>query len=423
MRTKVGLFVAAGLVVAVAVVTGSALVYFLAWLVAMTVGGAHLLARRGLGGLEAGSWLDRRHATVGDVLTVTYTLRSVARLPKPWLEVHSPSTLPLAIPGRVVSLGARTERTWASRVSLPRRGQYRIDPLVVRTGDPLGLFESVASVGPGSTILVYPQVQSLPGWHLPPAAVEASSARGRHGPHLTPVVTSVRPYTPGDAFNRIHWRSSARHQELQVKEFDIEPSADLWLFLDLHRDVHLGSGETATLESAVSVAAALAGHALADGRGVGMEAVGMRRAVVATDRGARQRHKILGLLAVAEAEGSTPLVEMILESAGRARRGMAVIVITPSLDPSWVRPLAALRRQGMAPVACLIDPLAHITQGSALTRGVEPAPTIREPLERATRALLHGLAEHDVRAHVVGPGQPLGTQLVAGRDSAGSRAA
>ena len=103
----------------------------------------------------------------------------------------------------------------------------------------LGLFESVASVGPGATILVYPQVLPLPGWRparRPPSRL--SSARGRQGPHLTPVVTSVRPYTPGDAFNRIHWRSSARHQELQVKEFDIEPSADLWIFLDLQRDVH-----------------------------------------------------------------------------------------------------------------------------------------------------------------------------------------
>ena len=423
MRTKLGLIAATGLVLVVALVSGSILVYFLAWLVAVTVAGAHLLARRGLGSLEAGAWLDRRHATVGDVLAVTYTVRSRARLPKPWLEVHSPSTLPLAIPGRVVSLGAHTERTWAARVPLPRRGQYRVDPLVVRTGDPLGLFESVASVGPGATILVYPQVLPLPSWHLPSTAVEASSARGRQGPHLTPVVTSVRPYTPGDAFNRIHWRSSARHQELQVKEFDIEPSADLWIFLDLQRDVHLGTAEAATLESAVNVAAALTGHALSDGRGVGMEAVGVRRAVIAADRGVRQRHKILGLLAVAEAEGSTPLVEMLLESAGRARRGMAVVVITPSLDASWVRPLAALRGQGMAPVACLIDPLAHLQREADLAGAGTLPPSLREPLEREIRALLHGLAEHDVRTHVVAPDRPLGEQLVAGRDRGGTRAA
>jgi hypothetical protein len=154
-----------------------------------------------------------------------------------------------------------------------------------------------------------------------------------------------------------------------------------------------------------------------------MEAVGVRRAVVAADRGVRQRHKILGLLAVAEAEGSTPLVEMLLESSGRARRGMVVMVVTPSLDPSWVRPLAAMRGQGVAPVACLIDPLAHLARGTDGGDLEALPPTVREPLERAMRALLHSLAEHDVHAHVVGPDRPLGEQLVAGRGISGWRAA
>ncbi len=279
------------------------------------VGLAYLLARRGLTSLEAGSWLDRQHATVGDTLTVTYTLRSSARLPKPWLETHSPSTLPVAIPGRVISLRSHTSRTWAARVPLTHRGQYRVDPMVVRTGDPFGLFESVASVGPGAALIVYPEVQPLPAWSLPPSAIEGASTRAEHGPHLTPLVTSVRPYTPGDAFNRIHWRSSARHQELQVKEFDIEPSADLMVFVDLDRNFHAGAGPSATIESTVDAAAALAAHALADDRGVGMEAIGLRRAVIASERGARQQHKIMSLLAVVQAEGNTPLAEMLVEGA------------------------------------------------------------------------------------------------------------
>jgi uncharacterized protein (DUF58 family) len=411
MRARLGLLVAAGLGVLAALLSGSVLVYFLLYLVGISVAAAYLLARRGLGALEAGSWLDHQHATAGDVLTVTYTLRSHARLPKPWLEVYSPSTLPVTIPGRVVSVAPRSERTWAARVPLPERGQFRVDPLVVRTGDPFGLFESVASVGPGATLVVYPQVAPLPGWHLPSAAIEASSARAVPGPHLSPVVAGVRPYTPGDAFNRIHWRSSARHQELQVKEFDIEPSADLWVFLDLQHQVHAGGGPTATLETAVSVAAAVCGHALSDGRGAGIETVGLRRAVIAADRGARQRHKILGLLAVAQAEGTTPLAEMLLEGSVRARRGMVSLVVTPSLDRSWVRPLAAVRGSGITPVACLIDPLAHIDATRAAAGQGPLEPSAREPLEREMRALMHALVEHDIGVHVVRPGIALAEQL------------
>jgi uncharacterized protein (DUF58 family) len=418
MLRTLGFLLTVGLVITAAALTGAVEVYFFVYLGLVVIGLAYLLARRGLTSLEAGSWLDRQHATVGDTLTVTYTLRSSARLPKPWLETHSPSTLPVSIPGRVISLRPHTSRTWAARVPLTHRGQYRVDPMVVRTGDPFGLFESVASVGPGAAVLVYPTVQPLPGWQLPTAAIEGASARAEHGPHLTPLVTSVRPYTPGDAFNRIHWRSSARHQELQVKEFDIEPTADLWVFVDLDRAVHTGSGESATIESTVETAAALAGHALADERGVGMEAIGLRRAVIATDRGARQQHKIMGLLAVAQAEGSTPMAEMLMEGTTRMRQGTVALVVTPSLDRSWVAPLASLRRAGIAPIACLIDPVAHVSAGLAAA-GLDPLdPSEREPREQELRALQHLLAEHDVHYHVVRPDTPLGEQLVTSRDGA-----
>jgi uncharacterized protein (DUF58 family) len=423
MVRKLGFLLVVGTAATIAAISGRPEVFFFLYLGLLTIGLAYLIARRGLSRLEAGSWLDRQHATVGDTLTVTYTLRSAARLPKPWLEVHSPSTLPVAIPGRVVSLGPHTSRTWAARVPLTDRGQYRIDPMVVRTGDPFGLFESIASVGPGNAVLVYPQVHALPGWNLPPAAIEGASARAHQGPHLTPLATGVRPYTPGDSFNRIHWRSSARHQELQVKEFDVEPSADIWIFVDLDRTKHLGSGANATIEATVSTAASLASHALADGRGVGMEAIGLRRAVIGTDRGARQRHKIMGLLAVAQAEGSTPLAEMLLEGGARIRRGTVALVVTPSLDRSWVAPLAALRTPGAAPVACIIDPLAHDTASREALSGEAPDPSEREPSERDQRSLLHALGEHDIRGLVIRPGIPLSEQLVDTRATPNGRAA
>ena len=411
MLRKLGALAAVMLAFALAVLTGSVAVWFFLYLGVLVFGLAYLLARRGLTSLEAGSWLDRQHASVGDTLTVTYTLRSSSRLPKPWLETYSPSSLPVAIPGRVVSLGPRMSRTWAARVPLSQRGQYRVDPMLVRTGDPFGLFESVASVGPGAGVLVYPEIEPLPAWSLPPAAIEGAAVRAEHGPHLTPLVTSVRPYTPGDAFNRIHWRSSARQQELQVKEFDIEPSADLWIFLDLDRRVHVGNGPDATIETSVKAAAALAAHALNDARGVGMEAIGLRRAVVGADRGARQQHKILSLLAVAQADGETPLAEMIVEGSLHVRRGTVALVVTPSLDRSWVAPLAALRSGGVAPIACIVDPFTPANAG-ATAAGVTP---------QDLRATLHLLAEHDVRRYVVRAGEPLGERLISARQSLSAR--
>ena len=134
-----------------------------------------------------------------------------------------------------------------------------------------------------------------------------------------------------------------------------------------------------SVETAVEVAAALAAHALDEGRGVGLEAIGLNRAVVNVDRGSRQQHKIMGLLAVAQATGSTPLQELLLEGAARLRRGMIALVVTPSLDPSWVPSLATLRATGVAPIACLVDPVAHLRR-----RGRQ------HPAGRGRRRLDHG---------------------------------
>jgi uncharacterized protein (DUF58 family) len=146
--------------------------------------------------------------------------------PKLWL-VHNPTTLPVPLPGRAARVTFRGPVTYAQ---LTRRGQYRIEPLLLRAADPFGLFESYATVGRASTVIVYPRVEPIPGWHLAPASVEGSHAHPVRTPQTTPHATSIRPYAPGDAYNRIHWKSSARQGELQVKEFDLEQTADVWLF-------------------------------------------------------------------------------------------------------------------------------------------------------------------------------------------------
>ena len=106
---------------------------------------------------------------------------------------------------------------------------------------------------------------------------------------------------------------------------------------------------------------------------------------------------------------------------------MVVLVVTPSLDPAWVRPLAAVRRSGITPIAVLLDPLAHLAASPDATQDASgqgtPTPSAHGSMERQMRALLHALAEHDVRAHVVRPGVPLGEQLLVAGSATGRAAA
>lgn len=417
MVRRIEVLVAAVVLLVAALSTGAQFLFFLVYLGIIVVGGSYVVTRFGLADLEAGYVLDRLHAQAGDMLRANYTVRNTSRLPKLWLEIHNPTTLPVGLPGQAISIGPRGERSWSVRVPLTRRGHFRIDPMALRTGDPLGLFESNASVGGHSTVIVYPRVEPLPGWRMPPAFIEGSHAERVRTPHNTPEATSIREYVPGDGYNRIHWKSSARQGQLLVKEFELEQTADVWIFLDLETKTHTGVGDDSTLEYGVRVAASIAARALTENRKVAMTASGAHTEPIPADRGPRQYQKIMQTLAAVMADGNKPLDEVLVENATRLRRGMTAVIITASLDVRWVRPLSGLRRRNVETAIILLDAPAFASYAHA---AVELAPgdtstderTRHEEDQRALRAVRHSLAEYDLRFVGVEPGEPLGTQLV-----------
>jgi uncharacterized protein (DUF58 family) len=382
--------------------TGYPFLFFLVYLGLLIGGGSYILTRLGLTDLEAGYAVSQLTGHVGDRLRITYTVRNTGRLPKPWLEVHNPTSLPSGLPGRALSLGARGERSWLVRTLLDKRGHFRIDPLQVRTGDPFGFFEASAGVGHGITLVVYPRIDPLPFWRLPPASIEGAHASPERTLQTTPLATTVRPYAPGDSMNRIHWRTTARSGEIFVKEFDLEQTTDVWLYLDLDAELEAGEGDDSTTEVAVRVAASIADKALAENRAVGLTVSGHRTTVIPADRGARQRLKILQLLAAVESDGSTPLDEVLVTGIGRLRRGMTAVVVTATQDPAFIRPLATLRSRGVGVVVIMLDQAQFDPPADH-----EEA----EALRQHSRALRHTLAEYELPTYVAGPGRPLGEVL------------
>jgi uncharacterized protein (DUF58 family) len=335
-------------------------------------------------------------------------------MPKLWLEVRNPSTLPVPIPGRAFSLGARGERSWIAKVPLNRRGQFQVDPLQIRTGDPFGFFEASATVGGGVTVVVYPRLEPIPRWRLQAVSTDGSRSRPVRTQQATPLATSVRAYAPGDAFNRIHWPSTARTGDIFVKEFDLEQTADVWLVLDLQRTVQVGSGDDGTVEVGVRVAAAIAERAIEENRAVALTTTGSRVTVLPPDRGPRQRQKILQMLAAVEGDGATPLAEALVAGLPLLRRGMSMIVVTPSTEPAWVRPLAMLGPRGIGCQVVWLDPPSYARRAAELAgRSRESAPDqAAAELEAAARNIRHRLAEFALSVYSVPPGVPLSEVLV-----------
>jgi hypothetical protein len=124
------------------------------------------------------------------------------------------------------------------------------------------------------------------------------------------------------------------------------------------------------------------------------------------------------LLAAVEGDGGSPLSEALIATIPRIRRGMTAVVVTPSLDRSWVKPLATLRSRGVACVVVSIDVDAYAgyARDQELRRAGRPLPArdgADEEHGAARRALRHALTEFEVSVFTVTPAKALGELLAA----------
>ncbi len=336
--------------------TGFWLLFRLVYIIAIAIPLSWVLVWWNTRDLEA--TVDRRtaRAQVGQEAQEIIEVRNRAIFPKVWLEVEDPSDMPGHRSRRIVIIPPRRSRNWVVNTPLKRRGLYDWGPLRVTATDPFGLFRRHRYFGGMQQILVYPPVVDLPHFQAPPANLPGEGRFRRRTHYITPNASGVREYAPGDAFNRIHWRSTARTGELMVKTFELDPASDIWVVLDLDRRVSAGTGDESTEEYGVRIAASVARHYIVNNRPVGMITFGKDLRILEAERGQQQLTRILETLATAYAVGDAPLGNLLMEEQRRFGRHTTLVVITSATDDHWLTAIQSLTQRGVRAAVVLLDP-------------------------------------------------------------------
>ena len=358
------------------VVSGSNLYYRLAYLWIFLLAGSYLMSRLALRNLSFQRTARSLRAQVGQFFDERFEIYNSSRLPRLWLEVRDETTLPGTRGSQVLSMiGGRESRTYLVRTRLMQRGVFPLGQTVLASGDLFGLFP-VSRVYPAQdSLLVYPMMVDVHAFPSPMGWLSGGEALRRRTHQITANASGVRDYAPGDPLNRIHWLSTARRNRLIVKEFELDPLAEVWIFVDAsryvqselpHQPLVLEEREVwrpsvkiplppSTEEYAVSIAASLARFFLQRKRAVGLVYAGRYFSVLSAERGGRQLGKILETLALLRADGKMPLQSLVDAEVRSLPRGSTVILITPSTGNEVVLSAELLARRGMRPVAVLIN--------------------------------------------------------------------
>ncbi len=326
-------------------------------------------------------WVER-HARgfryhVGQIFEERFEIRNTGYLNVIWLEVRDLSPLPEKHFSRVLSeIGRGEERFFVTRTMLHRRGAFPLGPTVLVSGDPFGLFAVRREIPATKTLLVLPYVVDLRSLPAPLGRLPGGRALHRRSTEVTPYAAGVREYFLGDPLNRIHWRSTARHDRFMVKEFEQDPYADVWLFLDAYMSAHVSQEDTvttrgqpvwawmqksvpilppSTFEYAVSAAASIGHYYLRHGRALGFACVGPNLSILPAERGERQLDKFLETLAFVQPSGRLPLLGLVQSQAVYLVRGTTLILVTAVNDQEVVLAVEELLRRDLNPILVLVD--------------------------------------------------------------------
>ncbi len=303
------------------------------------------------------------HAYLGETVQIDLTIENTSLLPILWLEVHE--SLPVNLrAGRdikeVFSLGLRSKKTIRYEINAFKRGYYPIGPLIIESGDPLGLTKPSQVSIPEANLTIYPRIVDLAALGLPSHS-PFGTIRNENPVYEDPTrLMGKRNFQNGDSVRKIDWKSSASSGELLVKLYEASLALELAVLLDLDKASYDMDSFYDATELAVTAAASLAAWSKQHQQSVGLFTNGLdplspntESHVLATRKGAAHLISLLELLARIQPGSTCPVGPWLQDTRGLLSWGTTLIYISGKVSPETFEQLFQARKAGLNPVILL----------------------------------------------------------------------
>lgn len=175
---------------------------------------------------------------IGEHVKVMVKLTNKAAWPILWL--YAEETLPAKMPKegttrRLLFLPPGRSFHLHYRITPVKRGCHQIGPLVIETGDIFGLFRKSRIEPHRAYVTALPDYTVIDEVRLGERRKLGSLAARRSIFEDTTSIRGLREYRRGDPMKRIHWKASARLDELYTRIHDPITEAGAVIVLDFHQ--------------------------------------------------------------------------------------------------------------------------------------------------------------------------------------------
>ena len=239
----------------------------------------------------------------------------------------------------------------AYRLPTEQRGVFDLGPLELELGDPFGLATTSMEAAPATKLTVYPRIDVVDP--LPLTRGNDPYAGSDHPTALAAVgedFYALREYDRGDDLRRVHWKATARVDELMVRQDEMPWQGRATVLLDLRRAVHTPE----SVELAVSAAASIVSAGWRHRSLVRLVATGGHDSGFA----AGQAHvdALLEHLAQAGPDEGTDLAPLLAALHRGGNSGTLAVVTTSATSGSELESIARLSRRFGVVTVVLLEP-------------------------------------------------------------------
>ena len=204
-------------------------------------------------------WAHPSVLTVGDIGRVDLLIENHGSIRSPRVDLTEPVGSANTAHMTIAALGVDEQVTAGYRVPATRRGVLQVGPAMLDRRDLLGLASRSHFAAGATDITVAPQTFELP---MP------SPGHGVLGRHLLALSRrvgpgefhSLRDYVAGDEPRSIHWKASARSEELKVRQHEAQGVRRCIVVLDRDGDAEpdpITDDDADVFERAITAAASL----------------------------------------------------------------------------------------------------------------------------------------------------------------------
>lgn len=303
--------------------------------------------------IHGGVEVPKGYLFTGESIDIKYYINNPSILAIPYVEIRS--NIYKNLTGEdsdkiSFSLDRNKSFNHKESVILRRRGFYDLGDVEITIHDVFGFYSLRKVLSSNISLLVYPEPINLSTFQVAASqrpgqlSVQNSVFKDKNK------VTSLRDYREGDSIRSIHWKLSAKRDNLIIKEYDNPGDNNVIVFIDNHMDLFKNDINRRLEDKTADTALSIVNYCLRENIKISLETQSNKEAIRIQGQGDADLKPFLDILARFKGNGFYSFNSLIRENSQVLNQGSTIIIITPNLDKDMGSLGIQLRSKNLYPI-------------------------------------------------------------------------